>query len=122
MCERTEIAARTDAPALGHDGMDAGVEQVDEALQGDASDAAEAARECLDAQEHHASDDDLRERVTDAAGMGDHEPVLELLCVVRRDAGIAVGAEACGDAVDALGGSGGAGDDVGGAVDEAGSV
>ena len=117
MRQGAEVSAGAHAAALRDDGVDAGVEQVDEALQGYAPDAAEAAREGLDAQEHHASDDDLRERVTDAAGVGDHEPVLELLGIVRRDAGIAVGAEAGGDAVDALTGAGGAGNDVGGAVD-----
>jgi hypothetical protein len=116
MCERAEVTACANASALGDDRVDAVVEEIDEALQRDAPDTAEAAGESLDPQEHHASDNHLRQRVPNAAGMGDHEPVLQLLCIVCRDARVAIGAEAGGDTVDALSRAGGAGNDVGGAV------
>lgn len=100
MGERREVARCADGADCGDDGGDACVQQMDDLLDDDRTDARVPACEGGGEDEHHRSDGFFRERVADACGVRAEDVVLDGGDVRVGDAFACEGAEAGVDAVD----------------------
>jgi hypothetical protein len=120
--EGREVARGADGPPGGDDGRDAGVQQVEDALNEVGPGAGMAPAEAGGLDEHHRANDIVGQRFADAGGVGADEVVLDIAELFGVDADAGEGAEAGVDAVDRLFAGGVLINDGAGAVDAADGV
>ena len=102
MGERGQIARRPHRALGGDAGIDLGIDQGRQGLDGAAPHARGAAGEPVDLGDHDAPDQPILQQRTGAGGMGEDEAALELGHRLGGDAGLGQAAEA---GIDAIGGA-----------------
>ena len=99
VCERGEVAARTERSVLGDDRRDARVEEVDHRLRDQRTGAAVAEREGAGPQEHHGPDDLVLDRCAHSGSVRPHQRGLQGSSPFGWDRHGRERAEPCRDAV-----------------------
>ena len=88
MRQRREIAGGTDGALRRDPRVDLCIHQRHQRLDDAQANARETARQAVDFEHHHQTDNLIVQRLTDARRVRQHQRTLQVFQIVRRDAGL----------------------------------